>query len=82
MQIRNFDEVKPQIVFLGERYFTRTDLSRATGLSPQTYAGYATRGKGPAFVKLGKRCLYSEKSVQKWIQDQTIIPGQDKPPKF
>lgn len=67
-------EVTPDLIFAGERFFTRKRLAEALGLSVQTLAGYLPRRKGPKYIKLGKSCLYGEGAVREWMRSQIIDP--------
>jgi predicted DNA-binding transcriptional regulator AlpA len=60
-------EISPDLIFGGERYFTRKTLAAALQLSTQTLAGWAVRHKSPRYIKIGRGILYSEKSVMQWI---------------
>ena len=41
---------------------------------PGTLANWRYQGKGPAFVRLGKRVAYKGRDVLDWIESQTVRP--------
>lgn len=48
----------------------------------RTLARWRSTGKGPAFVKVGRRVFYRHADVEAWLQQQTRQrTGQSTPPK-
>ena len=45
-------------------------LSAYTGLATQTHARLRCEGRGPRFVKLGRRVFYRAGDVRDWIRAQ------------
>ena len=39
-----------------------------------TLANWRSQGKGPAFVRLGKRVAYRGRDLNDWIDAQTVRP--------
>src|ERR1039457_2821621 len=46
------------------------ELAHNLGLSPATLAGWRSQGKGPAYLKAGRRVWYPKAHVERWIQSQ------------
>jgi predicted DNA-binding transcriptional regulator AlpA len=44
----------------------------AKGPSPRTIERWRTTGTGPEFIKIGRRVLYRESAVEKWLDRQTL----------
>ena len=40
------------------------------GLSPRTLERYRLEGRGPSFVRLGRRVLYREEDLVAWTEKQ------------
>jgi len=53
------------------------------GLSPKTLERFRVEGRGPAFLKLGRRVVYSRDDLVKWAEAQrrhsTSDPGPAAP---
>jgi hypothetical protein len=57
------------------RWLTRNEASAFLGTlgiqrKPQTLAVYAIRGGGPAYRLFGRKPMYSEADLQKWVEDK------------
>jgi len=62
-----------------EVFLTRRQLVNRLGdlgfpCSVSTLETYATRGGGPRFYKVGRRVLYREADVRRWIEGRTQGP--------
>ena len=71
MKITN---VVPDMIVAGEPCFTRRGLARAFAKSEQTLAGWRTRGFGPPYFSIGRRVLYPEQGVLKWLESTLVTP--------
>jgi predicted DNA-binding transcriptional regulator AlpA len=49
------------------------------GLSPATLETLRTRGGGPAFMKLGRRVVYTRKDLDHWLADRRRSSTSDVP---
>ena len=49
----------------------RADLPRYLPIARQTLARWATEGKGPIFVKVGRMVAYRAGDVRRWLNDHT-----------
>lgn len=61
--------------------YTRPELAKELGRSPQTLARWASEGAGPAYQIIMGRVWYPAEEVEKWLSAQELhIPGasQDK----
>ncbi len=41
-------------------------------ISPSTLAHYRCSGKGPEFIKIGRRVFYDEESIEQWLHEHTF----------
>jgi hypothetical protein len=46
---------------------TTHDAARVVGLAPQTLATLRMEGRGPNYVKLGRRVLYDPADLTAWV---------------
>src|SRR5438105_619220 len=46
------------------------ELAQNLGLSPATLADWRSQGRGPAYLKAGRRIWYPKVHVERWIQSQ------------
>ena len=46
----------------------QADAARALALSERTLERWRVEGRGPAFVKLGKRVGYTEESLRRYLE--------------
>ena len=56
--------------------YTRPELAKELGRSPQTLARWASEGAGPAYKILMGRVHYPAEEVEKWLNAQELhTPG-------
>jgi excisionase family DNA binding protein len=55
---------------LWDRLLTRRDAARLLNLKKSTLEAWATRGGGPAYVKLGRAVRYRESDLVKFVESQ------------
>ena len=60
-----FDETK---------LFQTTDPELLTLAPYSTMAHWRSDGKGPAYIKLGLRVVYSGRALNEWLEARTIRP--------
>ncbi len=51
------------------------EAARLLGVSPGTLANWRSRGKGPAFIKLGHLAKYWPRDLEVYIQSRRQIPA-------
>lgn len=60
-------------------YMPQALAAEFLGLSPKTLERFRVEGRGPAFLKLGRRVVYSRDDLVKWAEAQrrqsTSDPG-------
>ncbi|MGJ5180399.1 helix-turn-helix transcriptional regulator [Bradyrhizobium oligotrophicum] len=49
-------------------------VAEALNLRPQTLTAWRTLGKGPIFVKVGKRVFYRKADIEAWLGAQRREP--------
>lgn len=54
-----------------KRYLTRKETAELFGLSPKWLANLSSQGKGPRYLKLGRKVLYRARDIEEWIQKNT-----------
>lgn len=54
-----------------DEYLTPQAVEEWTGIPTGTQAQWRYRGVGPAFIKAGRRVLYSRRTVQEWLEANT-----------
>ena len=57
---------------LDEEFMTPKELEQFTGLKMGTLANWRTKNKGPSYLKLGRRVLYTKKEINKWLKKQIV----------
>lgn len=53
-----------------DKLLTLTEVAEITRLSENTLRWFRHVGKGPASAKLGRRVVYKESVVLKWVEEQ------------
>lgn len=51
-------------------YMPQTQAATFLGLSPRTLERFRVEGRGPAFLKLGRRVVYSRDDLVRWAEGQ------------
>src|ERR1700693_1230737 len=59
-----------EVLSLRESLLSPEELAQNLGLSPATLADWRTQGKGPAYLKAGRRVWYPKDRVETWIKAQ------------
>ena len=54
---------------------SRAEVARLLGVSIRTVAGWAQRGTGPAFRRIGRRAVYRRSDVNAWFLEQPTLGG-------
>ena len=53
-----------------EPLFTKNELARHLRLNPRTLDNWKAQEKGPRAVKIGRKLLYRESEVRRWIENE------------
>jgi len=77
VNIENPENIEPDIIIAGRPCYTRPALAKALGKSEQTIAGWRTRGFGPPFIQIGRRVVYPQQEVLKWLDRRLVILNND-----
>jgi len=51
---------------------TREQVASRLGLKSQTLAAWATRGGGPAYIKVGRCVRYRSGDLERWLDERTV----------
>ena len=54
-----------------DKWISAKDLAEVLGLAEQTLASWRVEGKGPVFVKAGRRVFYRPEDIERWAQENT-----------
>lgn len=60
-------------------YMPQAQAATFLGLSPRTLERFRLEGRGPAFLKLGRRVVYSREDIVKWAEGQRRHSPSDAP---
>ena len=60
----------------GKLYFTNDPALLVIG-RPSTLAHWRSEGRGPAFIKIGRRVAYRGSDLNAWLDDRRIRPTDD-----
>jgi predicted DNA-binding transcriptional regulator AlpA len=61
------------------RYLTRREVADQYPISYSTLAHLAMKGKGPPYSRIGKKVIYEDVAVHRWIQSHLINTSVDMP---
>lgn len=53
------------------KYLTTEELAARWRMNPQSLRNWRLQGRGPKFVKVGKKALYAVTDVEAWERDNT-----------
>jgi predicted DNA-binding transcriptional regulator AlpA len=53
-------------------YLTQSEVAALLRISPRTLERHRLAGTGPAYVKLGRRVVYSRDTIEAWALANTI----------
>ena len=56
-----------------EQYLTTNQVAKLLNLSPRTLEHMRCKGTGPAFCKFGRKCLYRQTDIDKWVEANLCI---------
>jgi hypothetical protein len=62
-------------------YMTQHAAAVFLGLSPRTLERFRVEGRGPSFLKLGRRVAYSRDDLVRWAEAQRRSSTSDPGPK-
>lgn len=55
-------------------YLTASEMAKELGLHPSTLAKWRMVRRGPPFVRMGKRIMYSIVSFRIWLDTCEVVP--------
>jgi len=55
-------------------YIPEAQMAAELNLRPRTLRKWRAQGKGPPFIKIGRRVFYRDTSRAAWLQSQEIQP--------
>src|ERR1017187_6944458 len=71
------ERTQPSGTSLRDGLLSPEDLAQNLGLSPATLADWRSQGKGPAYLKAGRRVWYPRDHVEHWMRTQIREIGND-----
>jgi predicted DNA-binding transcriptional regulator AlpA len=61
-----------------EQVFDQRQAAELLGLSPATLASWRSRGRGPAFLRLGGRAIrYRRSDLERFLERERVVPNAD-----
>ena len=66
--------VKRKVAHVPGGYIPEAETAAELNLSPRTLRKWRAQGKGPAFVKIGRRVFYRDTSRDAWLRQQEVEP--------
>jgi Helix-turn-helix domain len=58
-------------------YMLEATIAKQLNLTPQTLRKWRRQGKGPAFIKIGRRIFYRVASCDAWLKSREIQPVRE-----
>jgi predicted DNA-binding transcriptional regulator AlpA len=59
-------------------YLSTERAAELLGLAPATLVKWRRLRRGPPFARLGRRIVYSEKTLRAWAEMHAVSPAQDR----
>src|SRR5579872_6666496 len=70
----------PATESLRSQMLTAEDLAAVIGVTVSTLADWRSQGRGPAYLKFGRKIFYHVKDTESWIEEQRHgAPHQKRP---
>ena len=67
-------------MFEDDKLYLANDAALRPLGSYMTLAHWRNEGRGPAYIKLGRRVAYSGRTLNEWLRSRTVQPtGEDAP---
>lgn len=66
------NEIEADFIICRERHYSRTSLAKMLDTPRQTVAGWAVKKIGPEYIKVGRKVLYSESAIKRWLKEKTV----------
>ena len=54
------------------RFYNESELAAECRIARATLEKWRREGKGPPYIKLGKRVVYRASAVEAWLEEQTV----------
>ena len=61
--------------FSPDAFYRANDPKMAAIAKPQTLRVWRSKGKGPAYLKIGKRVLYAGDTLNQWLETKLVEPA-------
>lgn len=58
-------------------YLTQRQVADLLHISTRTLERLRTEGDGPRYLKAGRRVLYSESDIEKWLKERTFANASE-----
>ena len=63
------------MIFDETRLYAANDPAVTTTIAPySTMAHWRCEGRGPAYIKVGPRVMFSGRALNEWLQSRTVEP--------
>ena len=67
-------------VAIVERLLGTKEVSHLTGLAVQSLNAMRCQGRGPKFIRLGRKIAYRETAIREWLDANTMASTSEKRP--
>jgi hypothetical protein len=57
-----------------DKHWGTVDAARLVGRTPKTLENWRNAGRGPAYIRLNTRIVYSERDLSEWINRHRVDP--------
>ena len=64
----------PQHPPILENFVPEAEAAAELGLQASTLRFWRWQGRGPAYVKVGRKVLYSRNAIEQWLSDRERTP--------
>jgi hypothetical protein len=58
-------------------YIPEAEIAAELNMRPRTLRKWRAEGKGPPFIKIGRRVFYRDKSRDVWLRRQEVEPVRE-----
>ena len=57
-----------------DQLLTQEAAAAYIGVKPPTLASWRHFGRGPSYVKVGRRAFYKVTDIERWLNEQAVVP--------
>ena len=57
-----------------DRLLNQESAAALIGVKPLTLATWRHKGRGPPFIKVGRNAFYKATDIERWLNEQAVVP--------